>query len=51
MKKNKKEIEKDTEKQEKDTYISKITFSQSQGESLDLLDIIENFLCQSIVRL
>lgn len=28
-----------------------VTYSTSEGEKLDLLEIIENFLCQSCVRI
>lgn len=32
-------------------YSKKITYTQSKNETLDLLDIVELFLCKSCVRL
>lgn len=50
-------IEKDKDKNKpneqivKEDYSKKITYAQSKNETLDLLDIVELFLCKDCVRL
>ena len=38
-------------KQIADDYSNKITYSTSESEKLDLLDIVEMYLCKSCVRI
>lgn len=46
----KKEVEKDNDKKQiADDYSKKITYSTSESEKLDLLDIVEMYLCKSCV--
>lgn len=48
----KKEVEKDNDKKQiADDYSKKITYSTSESEKLDLLDIVEMYLCKSCVRI
>ena len=48
----KKEVKKDkNKKQIADDYSEKITYSTSESEKLDLLDIVEMYLCKSYVRI
>ncbi|MFP5527917.1 hypothetical protein ACLGL1_05485 [Peptococcus simiae] len=35
----------------KEDYSKKITYTQSDKESLDLLDIVELYLCRACIRL
>ena len=47
----KKEVKKDKDKKQiADDYSKKITYSTSESEKLDLLDIVEMYLCKSCVR-
>ena len=48
----KKEVKKDKDKKQiADDYSKKITYSTSESEKLDLLDIVEMYLCKSCVRI
>lgn len=48
----KKEVKKDKDKKQiADDYYKKITYSTSESEKLDLLDIVEMYLCKSCVRI
>lgn len=48
----KKEVKKDKDKKQiSDDYSKKITYSTSESEKLDLLDIVEIYLCKSCVRI
>ena len=48
----KKEVKKDKDKKQiADNYSKKITYSTSESEKLDLLDIVEMYLCKSCVRI
>lgn len=48
----KKEVKKDMDKKQiADDYSKKITYSTSESEKLDLLDIVEMYLCKSCVRI
>lgn len=48
----KKEVEKDNDKKQiADDYSKKITYSTSESEKLDLLDIVEMYLYKSCVRI
>ncbi len=48
----KKEVKKDKDKKQiADKYSKKITYSTSENEKLDLLDIVEMYLCKSCVRI
>ncbi|HGD6933987.1 TPA: hypothetical protein ACI0DG_000914 [Streptococcus agalactiae] len=48
----KKEVKKDKDKKQiDDNYSKKITYSTSESEKLDLLDIVEMYLCKSCVRI
>ena len=48
----KKEVKKDKDKKQiADDYAKKITYSTSESEKLDLLDIVEMYLCKSCVRI
>ena len=46
----KKEIKKD-KKQIADDYSKQITYSTSESKMLDLLDIVEMYLCKSCARI
>lgn len=48
---NKKKEVKNGKKQIADDYSKKITYSMSESEKLDLLDIVEMYLCKSCVRI
>lgn len=48
----KKEVKKGKDKKQiADKYSKKTTYSTSENEKLDLLDIVEMFLCKSCVRI
>ena len=48
----KKEVKKDKDKKQiADDYSKKITYSTSESEKLDLLDIIEMHLLRSVIKL
>ena len=48
----KKEVKKDKDKKQiADDCSKKITYSTSKSEKLDLLDIVEMYLCKSCVRI
>ena len=48
----KKEVKKDKDKKQiADDYSKKITYSTRESEKLDLLDIVEMYLCKSCVRI
>jgi hypothetical protein fgonA2_07221 len=48
----KKEVKKDKDKKQiADDCSKKITYSTSESEKLDLLDIVEMYLCKSCVRI
>lgn len=47
----KKDKNKPNEQIEKEEYSKKITYTQSKNETLDLLDIVELFLCKACIRL
>ena len=48
----KKEVKKGKDKKQiADDYSKKITYSTSESEKLDLLDIVEMYLCKSCVRI
>lgn len=48
----KKEVKKDKDKKQiADDYSKKITYSTSESEKLNLLDIVEMYLCKSCVRI
>ena len=47
-----KEVKQDKDKKQiADDYSKKITYSTSESEKLDLLDIVEMYLCKACVRI
>ena len=47
-----KEVKQDKDKKQiADDYSKKITYSTSENEKLDLLDIVEIYLCKACVRI
>ena len=47
-----KEVKQDKDKKQiADDYSKKTTYSTSESEKLDLLDIVEMYLCKSCVRI
>ena len=51
MKKEKEVNENKDKKQIADDYSKKITYSTSKNEQIDLLDIIEMYLCKACIKL
>ena len=47
----KKEVKKDKDRKQIADDSKKITYSTSESEKLDLLDIVEMYLCKSCVRI
>ena len=51
MKKKKEDEKNKDKKQIADDYTKKITYSTSKNETVDLLEIVEMYLCKSCIKL
>jgi hypothetical protein fgonA2_07221 len=48
---NKTVKEKNANKNSKQEYLKKITYSTSKNEKIDLLDVVEMYLCKACIKL